>query len=75
MSSGFPTKLDNQSPQLERPARKMEFACRKLRHDIFFKKRITKALISLRGCTCCSVSLLFANDEDMFSRIETQYNI
>ena len=34
---------------------------------ILFKKRITKALISLRGCAGWSAPLLFANPEDRFS--------
>ena len=35
-------------------------------------KRITKALISLRGCAGWSAALLFANTEDRFSHVEAQ---
>ena len=34
------------------------------------KMRITKALISLRGCAGWSAPLLFANSEDRFSHVE-----
>ena len=37
---------------------------------ILFSKRVTKALIRLRGCAGWSVPLLFANTEDRFSRVE-----
>ena len=37
---------------------------------ILFKKQITKALISLRGCAGWSALFLFANSEDRFSRDE-----
>ena len=37
---------------------------------ILFKKRITKALISLCGRAGWSAPLLFANPEDRFSRVE-----
>ena len=37
---------------------------------ILYKKRITKALISLPGCTGWSGPLLFANPEDRFSHVE-----
>ena len=37
-----------------------------------FNKRITKALIRLRGCADWSAVLLFANPEDGFSRVEAQ---
>ena len=37
---------------------------------ILFNKRITNALIRLRGCTGWSVPLLFANLEDSFSRVD-----
>ena len=36
------------------------------------KMQITKVLISLRGCAGWSATLLFANPEDRFSRIEAQ---
>ena len=34
------------------------------------KKRITKALISLRGCAGWSAPLMFADPEDRFSRAD-----
>ena len=37
---------------------------------ILFKKRITKALISLRRCAGWSAPLLFSTPEDRFSRVE-----
>ena len=37
---------------------------------IFSKKRITKALISLRGYAGWSAYMVFANPEDRFSRVE-----
>ena len=37
---------------------------------ILSKKRITKAMISLRGCAGWSAPLLFANPKDRFSYIE-----
>ena len=37
---------------------------------ILYNKRITKALIRMRGCTVWSVPLLFATPEDRFSRVE-----
>ena len=39
-------------------------------HMILSKKRITKALIRLRGCACWSAPVLFAKPEDRFSRVE-----
>ena len=36
----------------------------------FYKRRITKALIRLRGCTVWSASWLFASPEDRFSGVE-----
>ena len=48
LSSGFPTKWDsNQSPHLQRLARELKIRCLDM---VLFKKRLTKALISLRGC-------------------------
>ena len=38
---------------------------------ILSKKRITKALIRLRGCAGWSAPVLFANPEDRFSHVET----
>ena len=37
---------------------------------VLSKKRITKALIRLRGCAGWSAPVLFANPEDRFSRVE-----
>ena len=34
------------------------------------KKRMTKALISLSGCSGCSAPLLFTSTEDRFSHME-----
>ena len=39
---------------------------------MLFKKRITKALISLRVCAGLSAPLLFTLPEDRFSRVEAQ---
>ena len=39
---------------------------------VLFKKRITKALIRLRGCAGWTAPVLFANPEDRFSRVEAQ---
>ena len=66
LSSGFPSKRDsNQSPQLQRLARKLEASL----HIILLKKGITKALISLRGCAGWCALLLFANPlRQVFSR-------
>ena len=62
LSLGFLTKREsNQSPQLQRLARKLEFRLVASLDMILSKKLITKALISLRRCTGWSASLLFAN--------------
>ena len=75
LSSGLPTKRDsNQSPLLQRQARIGIWLVTSLTM-ILSNKRITKALISLRGCAGCSATLLFANPEDRFSRIEAQLRI
>ena len=37
---------------------------------VLFNKRITKALIRLRGCAGWSAFLLIANPKDRFSRVE-----
>ena len=60
LSSGFQTKrLSNQSLQLQRLARKL----------ILLDKRITKVLISLRGCAGWSAPVLFPNPQrQVFSR-------
>ena len=39
---------------------------------ILFKKRITQALIRLRGCAGWSAPVLFATPEDRFSHVEAQ---
>ena len=72
LSPGFLTKRDsNQSPQLQRLDRKLKIACSKFRfYMILSNKRITKELISLRGCTCWYVPLIFVNTGDRFSRVE-----
>ena len=61
-SSGFPTNRDsNQSPQLQRLARKLKFILLVASLDmIISEKGITKALISLRGWAGWSAPLLFA---------------
>ena len=57
LSLGFPLKgVSNQSPQLQRLARKLKFL-----HMILFKKLMTKALIRLRRCAGWSAPVLFAN--------------
>ena len=40
-----------------------------------FKKRISKALISLHGCAGWSAPLLFANHEDRFSCVEAHIHV
>ena len=42
---------------------------------IFSNKRITKAVIRLRGGAGWSAPVLFANPEDRFSRDEAQFKI
>ena len=62
MYSGFPTTHDsNQSPQVQRLAIKLIFILLTSRDIILSIKRITKAMISMRGaqtgmCLCCSQS-------------------
>ena len=41
---------------------------------VLFKKRITKALIRLRGCAGWSAPVLFATPEDRFSRDEAHFS-
>ena len=73
LSSGFLTKRDsNQSPQLQRLARNFKISLVASLEMILSKTRITKALISLRGCAGWSAALFFANPEDRFSRVEAQ---
>ena len=62
LSSGFPTmQISNQSPQLQRPARKLKYHLNHVYIMILTKKRITKALIRLRGCAGWSAPVLLAN--------------
>ena len=65
LSSGYPTKRDsNQSPKLQRLARKLKFHSWQVSLDmLLFKKRKTKAQTGLR--LCCSQT-----PWDSFSRIE-----
>ena len=68
LSSGFLTKQDlNQSPQLQRLARKVLLVARG--YMVLSNMQITKALISLSGCAGWSAPLLFANlRRQVFSR-------
>ena len=70
LSSGFPTKrVSNQSLQLQRLARKQKISLLASLDMILLDKRITKALINLRGCAGWSVPVLFANPRrQVFSR-------
>ena len=71
LSSGLLTKGDsNQSPQLQRLARKIELFFVASLDMVLFKKRITKALIRLCGCTGWSAPLLSANLQRQVSRYE-----
>ena len=74
LSSGFLQKRDsNQSPQLHRLAIGISLV-ESLDMELS-KKRITKALISLRGCAGWSAPLLFANPQrQVFSRPDP-YNL
>ena len=67
LSSGFSTGQEsNQSPQLQKLARKLKFRPLDM---ILFKQRITKTLISLRVHAGWSSLLLFANPRSqVFSR-------
>ena len=68
LSCGFLTKRDsNQSPQLQRFARKLKFRLLASLDMICSKMRITKALKSLSGWAGWSAPLLFANPKDRFS--------
>ena len=69
LSSGFPTKWDsNQSPHLQRVARKLTYHLASL-DMILSKERRTKALIRLRGFADWSAPLLFASPRrQVFSR-------
>ena len=70
LSSGCLTKRDSdQSPQLQRLARKLNFFFEVSLDMIVSNKRTTKALISLRGCAGWSASLMFTNPRrQVFSR-------
>ena len=62
LSSGFFKKRgSNQSPQLHRLSRNLKILLVASLDIILSKKRITKALIRLRGCAGLSAPLLFAN--------------
>ena len=63
LSSGSrPTKQDsNQSSKLQRLATKLKFLLAAYLDMVLFNKRITKALIRLRGCAGWSAPLLSAN--------------
>ena len=62
--SGFPTKRDSdQSPKLQRLARKLKILLTASLDMKLYKKRITKALIRLCGCAGWSAPLLFPNPE------------
>ena len=62
LSSGFPSKRDsNHSPQL-----RFESSLEASLDMILSSKRITKVLISLRGCAGWSASLLFTTPGDRF---------
>ena len=63
-SSGFLKKRhSNQSPQLQRLARKLKFCFFASLDMILSKKRVTKGLISLRGGAGWSVPLLLATHQ------------
>ena len=73
LSSGCSTKPDsNQSPQLQRLARELNFSLIIILNMILYHKRITKELIRLRGCAGWSAPLLFANPRRQFSHVEAQ---
>ena len=62
LSSGVPTKrVSNQSPQLQKLARKNEILLVASLDMVLSKTQITKALIRLRGCAGWSVPVLFVN--------------
>ena len=69
LSNGFPTKrVSNQSPQLQRLARKLISPVASL-HMILSKMRITKALIRLCGCAGWSAPVLLSKPwRHVFSR-------
>ena len=61
---GVPSKrVSNQSPQLQRLAKKIEILPVARLNMVLSKKRITKVLIRLRGCAGWSAPVLFANPE------------
>ena len=76
LSSGFLTKQDsNQSPQLQRLARKLIILLVASLDMILSDKQIIKALIRLHRSAGWSVPLLFANTEDKFSCIEVHIKV
>ena len=68
LSSGFPTKRDsNQSPQLQRLARKSKFACSKFRDGTFQNANYNGADQSAQaGLRLCCLQ----TTKDRFSRVE-----
>ena len=72
----FPTKrVSNQFPQLQRLARLLKFHLKQV-YMFLSKKRMTKALIRLRGCAGWSAPVLFANPRrQIFSRRGLYYGI
>ena len=70
LSSGFPSeRVLNWSPQLQRLSKKIEILPVARLNMLLYKKRITKALIRLRGCAGWSAPMLFANPGSwVFSR-------
>ena len=62
-------QVSNQSPHLQRQAKKLKILPIASLHMILLKKRITKALIRLRGCAGWSASGLFANPQRQVSRV------
>ena len=61
--------FSNQFPQLQRLARKLKFLRVARLNMVLSKKRVTKALIRLRGCAGWSAPVLFANPQrQVFSR-------
>ena len=63
------TPYQKQPAQLQRLARILKVCFSMFGYDNS-NKRITKALIRLRGCAGWSVPLLFANTEDRISRVD-----
>ena len=77
LSSGFPIRsYQNLPAQLQRLARTVKFPLGASFEMILSNKRITKALIRLRGCAGWSAPLLFANPRrQVFSRRRRYYYV